>query len=315
MRRSIAAVALLLSGCLLGTSHDDPWPCHGPEDCSEGLVCRSLSGNTARCVDPSVCSSNVHCADFGYGFMCVHDTCTPPECTDDSACGNFRCDTGSTATFRCYQSCYDEFVCQGGFFCIGGACEKKPCVNGKAGQCDGVRCRAGFCPRTCSVDADCDTGLKCSFGACQCDSTPGACGGYACVAGACLSHCAVDGDCESGRSCYFGRCARCTGTPSSCDRQAMPDCPDGCAGENVCTGTAIDCTKIGWSDCTIPAGCSWSTSLNHCVGTADCGSISVGNCHGFPTCHTEVLCRGTITALCESRTATKCTSLVGCFVN
>jgi hypothetical protein len=262
-------------------------------------------------VDPSACGSDQDCSGFGYAWSCSAHTCVPPECTDDSVCGNFRC-----ANHHCWTDCTDASQCQAGFSCIAGACAIKTCQATKTGQCDGFRCKGGVCPMSCTGSAECEGTLLCLSGTCQCDPSGSGCDGFACLGGRCLTSCSADGDCAAGKSCYFGRCVECVGTPAPCASQSYPDCGDGCTSDNGCTGGAIDCASFNGDAnagvCALQTGCTYSYATHLCTGSSRCDLFSPGNCHDHPTCQVQIVCMGQSTAACAGRTPADCRKLSGC---
>lgn len=166
-RAALLFAMLSCAGCLLLSSHDDPWPCDANDDCASGEVCRSEAdafgrGGEKRCLAPLPCDDRTNACSGG--AVCIEGTCRIVECTpSNDRCGAYRCD-GST--FTCRTSCGDNDACSSSKQCKNGACVDRECEINGGDACGGFECAGGSCRTSClpSTNDGCRQGYRCAGG-------------------------------------------------------------------------------------------------------------------------------------------------------
>ena len=236
-------------GCPVGT------PCNAGNDCAT-KVCQAGVCITATCSDGA---SNQDETDTDCGGVCAG-------CATGGACGAARdcqsrvCDVGGCApgVLRC--------------------CQAPSCTDGVANgtesseDCGNAACRPCPLGRTCTADAQCDSGF-CQGGACRIQpcadgerdgtETDLDCGGADTDCERCGlgSSCVIDTDCGAG-ACLTGVCADCADRARNGDETAVDcggvcascgpgeacridaDCQSGaCQDGRCCGGATVDCTR------------------------------------------------------------------------
>jgi hypothetical protein len=97
MRRLLAAlfVAALPATACLALESQGLFQCSTDADCDSGHACKHFAanppdGHVYHCVDRLYCQIDSDCDNLGYYWTCNGDVCQPPECTQNSDCGNAR---------------------------------------------------------------------------------------------------------------------------------------------------------------------------------------------------------------------------------
>jgi hypothetical protein len=156
---------------------DDTCPCVVDEDCPELQFCcepTSGQGTCRECCEPDNCASEI----------CVNNECE--DCIPPMAV----CSTGVCAVQPDKDCCCFEAT-HGAVCSNAGPQPVRQCIIncGDSDDCPaGTICDDSFCKETCTVDADCSTGLECISGVCE------------------AIFCEDDGDCPTGRECDGGAC-------------------------------------------------------------------------------------------------------------
>jgi RHS repeat-associated protein len=149
-------------------------------------------------------------------------------------------------------------------------------ADGCGGTCAGGQVGPGG---PCSLTVDCQSGLACTNGTCQCPS-----------GGACTAQCPCDSggpctasdQCNPGLACTNGTCGVCT---SSCEGKAC-GASDGCGGTCRC-GPGGVCDED--TDCNVELDCVDGS----CTCVPQCDGVSCGmddGCGGICGCGDELVC-------------------------
>lgn len=184
---------------------EDGEPCTSDSQCHPTSACEyDSSASNYVCRVRGGCTTHSQCPT---GNACSFGSCLPAECTDSNACGAYACDT---ARLQCFDSCADNYDCNGAYLCRDGECLSATCTAQTAARiCLGAACNGG----TCMNEFDCDyygcaEGYVCD--SYQCDrpcSSDANCERYICdvSVGECRTSCSLETDCQPGYVCkdYF----------------------------------------------------------------------------------------------------------------
>lgn len=346
-----AGLFLLLTSCLALTSHDGPWPCQTPSDCTgDGVSCRAMSTGSF-CVGADYCVSDIDCAGGIPGScvqnacVCIASACSPYTCSPTgaacaSSCAtNADCVTGYSCQSgecgvpttpcttdaacgaykctlgTCETSCNDDANCAADNYCNDGKCGPRTCVTGEPGQCNGYACVNDQCLGTCTSNSSCEPGLVCANGVCGCEES--LCAPYVCGANGCTTACADDSGCAAGYTCFGDACVgTCQGTPTPCEAQSYCGGSNGCVqGTEVCSGGSVSCAEYDGDSvgCIDTPGCQWDSTSLACLGVSSCAEQPLASCDTVAGCALTTPCTGTPLP-CSSFTIGTCAEAPGCSI-
>jgi hypothetical protein len=229
------AAAISTAGCLVLTSHDEPWPCRSDSDCQSGEWC----GNWHACLksaDRHECDYDSDCTG---DFVCHLNKCIQVECSyrTDPRCAPYTC-----ADYTCGKTCTMQEDCAVGAACVQGACE----VVVKECRGTSTSCAVHASSSACSANPSCKWGVASTW----CSGTRRGCSGY------------FPSYCTTQAGCSIGYQYSCIGEPTPCEDLSDASCgqQDGCSlnSSSSCTGTPPSCASLAdQTKCEAQPGCGW----------------------------------------------------------
>ena len=304
------AVAVLVKGS----------PCTGNQQCPttfcvDGVCCDQACTGCNACSAALTGGVDGTCASVGAGTdpheECVDETAASPAkpCGNDGTCdGKGACRKAGAGQECSVASCSSD----GTTFTPASTCDGNgTCAAGTAQVCTPYECATTGCKKTCSTQAQCDTGTYCetTAGICVAKKPNGKTSTqtFECVSGIIADGVCCDKDCTGCNACTAtlnGQAASTTGTCMAVTAAKAADphgvCPaasDPCGMDGTCNGAGACHYAAGGSDCGTPSCSSSMLTKSTCSSSHTCVAGTASACPGLLVCASTTACK---TGACTS---------------